>query len=53
MNEIVAQRAIVDILAFYEQSEAKITDKMNEMIRTANNGQLDEFIEETLQELMK
>lgn len=52
MNQIVDQRAVVDILALYDQSEARITQQVAELIQSANAGQLDAFIDEALAELM-
>ena len=43
---------MIDILAFYDQSEARITQQFTELIQSANAGQLDAFIDETLDELM-
>ena len=43
---------MIDILAFYDQSEARITQQVTELIQSANAGQLDVFIDEALDELM-
>lgn len=52
MNQIVQQRAVIDILTFYDQSEARITDQVGELIQSANAGQLDSFIDVALNDLM-